>query len=97
MPTPEDLQATVEQLNQEQGRELLYLLRRRFHWYVEMFDFEDGKQWWDEQECGPFTPEAWLQVVDTCDRFTEHAAGDAVYYAVESVAHLWATKSATAP
>jgi DNA-binding ferritin-like protein len=42
MPTPEELQATVEQLNEEQWRELLYLLRRRFHWYVEMFDFEDG-------------------------------------------------------
>lgn len=62
-----------------------------------MFDFEDGKQWWDEQECGPFTEDAWQRVVDVCDRFTEHAAGNAVSCAVDQVAEAWIMKSATIP
>lgn len=92
MADPEQLKAMVEKLEEDEALYVLYLFRGRFAWYVEMFDFEDGKQWWDEEENGPLTHEAWREVVEACNKFTDRAAGDAVYYAVDAVASRWADR-----
>jgi transcription elongation factor GreA-like protein len=78
------LKAFVDNLSEDEAWEVVHLVCRRFLWHAEIFDFDDARQWWGEEENGPFTEEIWEEVVNICD----HVWGgkEAVYEVLDDVA-----------
>lgn len=89
----DQLKSFVDGLTEDEAWQTLSFLRQKFAWYAEVFDYQDGKQWWDEDENGPFTLEIWEEIVDVCEHFVERGADESFYYAVDAVANRRMTRA----
>ncbi len=62
MKSSERFKALVEGLTEDEAWDVLCLLRSRFGWFAEVFDYEDAQAWWNEEEHGPLSKEIWTEL-----------------------------------